>query len=400
MSRLSKEFGISDVALAKTCKKYDIPRPPRGYWARIQNGYQDKQTALPKGENLTIEFDVESNQRNRKIIQQQKEKEEKKLAVVQPAIEMAQNLTHPVAERFRERIDKINPDKDGLLNMKRVGLPCVEIAEDAVDRVARFLSLLAYALAEQKVTLGKSSDGGQLLFKRDGFGVGIKISQALVREEREPTLEEKRKPSWEWDLSVYRPTEKLTLVLQSEERFYGRKKWTETNANDIVNLAAKIAARIDELLREFEEERIAAIEREKQREARKVIDEKNRRIQKRLDHIEKIKAGRVRELVRASMLWKEHVAVTEFVEECESRWGSSPMPEQEAWLSWAKEALEDLCPFADGYPDPEKHGALDESTIEEEHYYYSEEKAFVRKTQMLKDIQKLTEKRGYGSSSW
>jgi len=41
MTRLAKEFGISDVALAKTCKKYDIPRPLRGYRARIANRYKD-----------------------------------------------------------------------------------------------------------------------------------------------------------------------------------------------------------------------------------------------------------------------------------------------------------------------------------------------------------------------
>jgi low affinity Fe/Cu permease len=334
MVRLAPEFSISDVALAKTCKKYNIPRPPRGYWARIANGYKDKKTALPKGENLTIEFDIESNKRNREFIQLQKEKEKKELEAVQPAIEMAQDLTHPLADRFRARIGNIKPDSNGLLKMRRSGLPDVEIAEDAIDRVARFLSLIAYALTEQKVTLSKSSDSGQLIFKRDGFGISIKISQALVREEREPTLEEKRKPSWEWDLSVYRPTQKLTLVLQSEEYISGRKKWTETNANNIVNLVAKIAARIDELLRGLEEARITAIEREKRREVQKVINEKNRRIQDRLDHIAKIQSGRIRELVRASMLWKEHTAVTEFVKECESRWGSSPTAEQEAWISW------------------------------------------------------------------
>ena len=29
MTKLASRFGVSDVALAKTCKKYDIPRPSR-----------------------------------------------------------------------------------------------------------------------------------------------------------------------------------------------------------------------------------------------------------------------------------------------------------------------------------------------------------------------------------
>ena len=34
ITQLSKEYGLSDVGLAKICKKHNVPRPPRGYWAR------------------------------------------------------------------------------------------------------------------------------------------------------------------------------------------------------------------------------------------------------------------------------------------------------------------------------------------------------------------------------
>lgn len=46
--RLAAEFGISDVALAKTCRRMNVPRPPRGYWARVAAGYTVKRTILPK----------------------------------------------------------------------------------------------------------------------------------------------------------------------------------------------------------------------------------------------------------------------------------------------------------------------------------------------------------------
>jgi len=39
---LSKEFGISDVGLAKICKRNNIPRPERGYWARLHSGQKIK----------------------------------------------------------------------------------------------------------------------------------------------------------------------------------------------------------------------------------------------------------------------------------------------------------------------------------------------------------------------
>ena len=31
-------LGVSDVAVAKRCKKLNIPKPSRGYWAKVQSG--------------------------------------------------------------------------------------------------------------------------------------------------------------------------------------------------------------------------------------------------------------------------------------------------------------------------------------------------------------------------
>lgn len=47
-ARLAPLYGISDVALAKVCKRHKIPRPPRGYWARLAAGQKPRKTPLPK----------------------------------------------------------------------------------------------------------------------------------------------------------------------------------------------------------------------------------------------------------------------------------------------------------------------------------------------------------------
>lgn len=47
ITKLAHEYGISDVALAKICRKLDIPYPGRGYWRREQTGKVVKQLPLP-----------------------------------------------------------------------------------------------------------------------------------------------------------------------------------------------------------------------------------------------------------------------------------------------------------------------------------------------------------------
>ena len=34
--QIAKDFGVSDNAIGKRCKKLNIPKPPRGYWAKLQ----------------------------------------------------------------------------------------------------------------------------------------------------------------------------------------------------------------------------------------------------------------------------------------------------------------------------------------------------------------------------
>ena len=43
---VAKELGISDVAVGKLCRRLQVPKPPRGYWARIASGRKPKRPAL------------------------------------------------------------------------------------------------------------------------------------------------------------------------------------------------------------------------------------------------------------------------------------------------------------------------------------------------------------------
>jgi hypothetical protein len=50
MRELAEDFGISDVALAKRCRRLAIPVPGRGYWARVDAGQQPYRPQLPNRE--------------------------------------------------------------------------------------------------------------------------------------------------------------------------------------------------------------------------------------------------------------------------------------------------------------------------------------------------------------
>jgi hypothetical protein len=66
IKRLSKQIGISDVAIAKHCRKVNVPVPQRGYWAKLQVGQRVTRPPLPprdlgtpSGVKMAGTFDLE-----------------------------------------------------------------------------------------------------------------------------------------------------------------------------------------------------------------------------------------------------------------------------------------------------------------------------------------------------
>jgi len=37
-TKVALRIGLSDVALGKWCKQYGVPKPPLGYWAKLEHG--------------------------------------------------------------------------------------------------------------------------------------------------------------------------------------------------------------------------------------------------------------------------------------------------------------------------------------------------------------------------
>jgi hypothetical protein len=54
LTTLAKVYGISDVALAKVCRRLNVPLPGRGYWAKVAAGHAVKKWPLPKTAKLQV----------------------------------------------------------------------------------------------------------------------------------------------------------------------------------------------------------------------------------------------------------------------------------------------------------------------------------------------------------
>ena len=59
MTTLAKEYGFSDVGLAKICRRHQVPLPPTGYWAKQAAGIHAQKTRLPVAkESATVFIEI------------------------------------------------------------------------------------------------------------------------------------------------------------------------------------------------------------------------------------------------------------------------------------------------------------------------------------------------------
>lgn len=110
MTHVAKELGISNVGLAKACRRHDIPVPERGYWAKKAAGHSLVPTPLPSPEKdtelrLTVTAPAQRAQASeRKIRQLRATGEMAEKLKNQSSIEMPATLERPhklVAETAR-----------------------------------------------------------------------------------------------------------------------------------------------------------------------------------------------------------------------------------------------------------------------------------------------------------
>lgn len=385
--KFAASLGISDVALAKTCKRLGIPRPSLGYWARVTSGEKVPKIALPPaqpGQDRVMRFDVAANLERRKEWQKMPSLKGLEEVAGDLAVPDDQTPLHPLAEKHLHALEKAKAESDGFVRVSRRELFECYVSSGGVRRLCRALHALLVELEARgyKFRAG-AKDYDRLCVVKGSDSVGIVCSEGSEQIEREPTPEDKRKPSWTWQLKETRPTGKLSFEIRAYG-LRGRHTWSEASSRPLEEVLGVLAEKVDGTFRGFEEERRREAERAQERveeekraqerrkreaelQAQRERERKEReRLEKHQEKLAEIAEARRQNLSIAARDWIEAEGVRAFVEMCAARWqqrGVELTKEQAQWLSWARTQAEAMGPFAKGYPDPNKDGAFDGSKV-------------------------------------
>ena len=148
---LAKEWGISDVGLAKICKKHNIPRPGPGYWARKEHGYNPRQTPLPKGDGAGV-IEIPYYKANPRVFDDEQAQKAREKGAAEGEIEnrivVSETLNdpHPLIVHTEKNLRGAKRDEKGFLTATAKGSLSLVSAPASVGRAMRILDALIKAL--------------------------------------------------------------------------------------------------------------------------------------------------------------------------------------------------------------------------------------------------------------
>jgi len=239
MQKLAPRFGLSDVGLAKLCRRHQIPVPGRGYWARLQVGQKPKCAVLPNAVVNRIE-----------IVPHEKRQEEAVPVIPDrpiPVIEVSED--RPIVHRQAIRIDRSvlrgKKDERGLpLASQARNLP-VHVSLESLPRTLRILDALFTALDSAGCGIEWASPyTSPLNVIVLNEKIGLSISEIIERKQHKITPEEisrQKDDRWwtppRWD---YTRTGRLKFVLQSTEASHLQHIWTDGKKQKLENCIGEI----------------------------------------------------------------------------------------------------------------------------------------------------------------
>lgn len=338
---LAKEYGVSDVAVAKACKRLNVPRPPRGYWARIAVGQKIKRPKLPPATSDT-QSSTTIDSANSLVYPKADAAGSEPLQV----IVVPENLhgCHPLITATRKSLESRKAREDGLVWASGPGTLRIETSRESMHRALCLMEALIRGAEANgwKVEATGETSGTEVFIGEES--VSLEMKEKVERIEVAPPPDS---PEWWKKTSTYAPTGRFTIRITNYYYFGGtRQSWSDGKKQRLDNIMPEVLAGIRAAAEQMRNRRLENEERD-----RRWAEEK--RIRAELESRIEAEKGRRELLNQVVKEWRQAKEIRMICEEFERRLKTNPgkYPTEGAlrWLSWARALAAQCDPFWNGY---------------------------------------------------
>lgn len=291
MTKVAKEYGISDVALAKICKKLNVPYPWRGYWRRKETGKAVKQLPLPPNADPTKQTaTIQRTIRPEAVVHMSEDTSQRITAEQAPEqkIEVPDRLgkTHRLLRGHLTEWRSASVDEYGAIRSGSLRQLNIRVSKQNLARALRIMNTLFVALEDRGHQVGIQDGYKKTLGVRiNGEPVEFGLEERFQRIDR-PEDKNRRPDPWGYRRYEYVSTGTLILKITEWGADGLQKTWSdgktaklETCFNDFIVGLLKVAEAVKarRLKQEQEEQLRREAERRRQEEVQKRQEELARR---------------------------------------------------------------------------------------------------------------------------
>lgn len=252
---LAREWGLSDVGLAKACRKHGIPLPPLGHWSKVAVGRGMKPPPLKGNPESTITIQGTPSLKKTKLSTEGKTKLKPALAAISPE----QTPVMAKLAKWTQKTDKAlhrKPDSSGFVSSWKETFR-VSVSEAQVPRAIGLLDRIEKALTEGGMAWEFDKKGHYVVGKMYGETVSFELKELYKRTEH---IEKHPSSSW-LDRKTYTYQFLGDLTFRIDGYYEGRKSWSDGKTQRIEEKLPEI---IEGLLAAAESMRQRTLEREEQ----------------------------------------------------------------------------------------------------------------------------------------
>lgn len=358
MTKLAPQLGLSDVGLAKVCKRYNIPRPPVGYWAKLAHGKAPQKTRLPKLDEKPQEIHFRQEERSKPAAQPVTNADKVADDDLKELIrfeELPENKVvipdeirryQPQVVSTRKALRQGSEDNHGLTKGRwDFDEPILEVSasKNQIPRALKLADLIIQSLISRghRVIVDREPDRRRRTVE---FSVLDELICFRLREKckRTRVKPEDKKYSWHSDYK-YVPNGLFELSFSSKEFSFLEKKWTDGKRKKIEEKLNDFLVGIYMIVQEIRAFRVRRIERERQRKL-----EQQRRWEQEQARLERAK--KIEQLESQVNNWHRSREIREFLEHAKATIESKDLSPDDRerhleWLTWASEYADTLDPL-------------------------------------------------------
>lgn len=195
MTHLAREFGLSDVALHKICRKHSIPTPPLGWWAKQQAGKPVRRTPLPVLEvGATDRIVIAAPELRGETPAVASVREEARVRASDGVFD-DEERSFPIVDRTIAALRAAAPSDKGLVVSSGADVISCEVAPGSLSRVETVLRRIATAATHQGFVMEAGARGACLV--GSGETIGFRLSEEVKRIRHVLTpAEQKQEDAW------------------------------------------------------------------------------------------------------------------------------------------------------------------------------------------------------------